>query len=244
VILIIDTLIINQQMDYMKHRSLGFSKEQKLILPFRQRIELRNKSESIKHELMQKDGITSVAITSDVPGESLNRWDTQLLGRQEGSYVLNYMSVEPDFLHEYHLHLIAGRNFNLKQQSDQETAFILNRAATQIMGWPSPEAALGERLSGDTTGVIIGVVEDFHYEGLQTLIKPLTLKWNPHHYRNITVTFQEDRISDVLKAAEQVWTHYNPSYPFEYYFLDDAFDQKYQSEEATGRLFTLSLIHI
>ncbi|MCK5145331.1 hypothetical protein KAR48_01175 [bacterium] len=149
-----------------------------------------------------------------------------------------YYPVLP-LINQYELNLIAGREFNTKQQTDQYATFIINRAAVEEMGWTDPKQALGRKITVDTTGIIIGVVENFHYKGLQNIVEPLALQWVPNRFKRVTLSVNQSRISEILPFAEELWNRYNPNYPFEYYFLDEAFNRQYKTEEQQGRLFSL-----
>jgi len=189
----------------MKNQYLGFDKEQKLIIPVRGMISIEENYETVKAAFSQHSSITGAAVSSKVIGQRLDRWDTELVGEGEDEgRVLNHMYTGPDFLNVYKIDLIAGRNFSLEQGTDAKGTFILNRTAAAEYGW-SPEDALGKRLESIVAGEVIGVVEDFHYMGLQVSIEPLAIFWGPDYFGTITLNVSTENLTEALAFAENKW---------------------------------------
>jgi putative ABC transport system permease protein len=240
--LIAGTLVIYKQLHFMKNQYLGFDKEQKLIIPVRGMLSIEENYETVKASFSQHSSITRAAVSSKVIGQRLDRWSTELVGREEEEgRVLNHMYVGPDFLEVYKIDLIAGRHFSLKQSTDANGAFILNRTAAAEFGW-LPEEALGKRLDSVVAGEVIGVVEDFHYMGLQASIEPLAIFWRPEYFSNITLNLTTKSLPDALAFAESKWNELFPGNPFDYFFLDTYFNRHYQAEERIGKMFSVFTI--
>jgi putative ABC transport system permease protein len=240
--LIAGTLVIYKQLHFMKNQYLGFDKEQKLIIPVRGMLSIEENYETVKAAFSQHTSITDAAVSSKVIGQRLDRWSTELVGREdEEGRVLNHMYVGPDFLNLYKIELLAGRHFSLKQSTDANGAFILNRTAAAEFGW-SPEEALEKRLDSVVAGEVIGVVEDFHYMGLQASIEPLAIFWGPEYFSNITLNISTENLPEALAFAENKWKELFPGNPFDYFFLDTYFNRHYQAEERIGKMFTVFTI--
>jgi putative ABC transport system permease protein len=237
--LIAGTLIVYRQINFMKTQYLGFDSEQKLIIPVRGTLSIEENYEAVKESFMQHASITGATVSSDVPGQSLDRWDTKTVGGgEELSRVLNHTYVGPDFLNEYEITLVAGRFFDKKISTDANETFVLNRMAVEEYGW-TPEEALGKRLEGIFPATVIGVIEDFHHLGLQTTIEPLALAWRPPMFAFITLNTTTESLPNTIAFAKRQWEDLFPGFPFDYYFLDSYFDRQYQSEERVGKMFSI-----
>ena len=233
------TLIIYRQISFMKNQYLGFEKEQKLIIPVRGILSLEDNYETVKTVFSDHPSITGTAVSSHVIGDRLGRWDTQLVGGGENdSRVLNHLYVGPDFLKEYGTQLISGRVFSREFSTDSNDAVILNRKAAAEFGW-SPEEALGKELESVVSGKVIGVIEDFHYQGLQTEIEPLALFWKPPMFQVLSLSLNTENLNQTLAFAKTKWKEIFPGYPFDYFFLDSYFDREYRSEDKMGMMFTV-----
>lgn len=240
--LIAGTLVVYKQINFMKNQYLGFDKEQKLIIPVRGMISIEENYETVKAAFSQHSSITGAAVSSKVIGQRLGRWDTKQVGEGEDeSRVLNHMYIGPDFLNVYKIDLIAGRHFSLEQSTDAKGTFILNRTGAAEYGW-SPEDALGKRLESVVAGEVIGVVEDFHYMGLQAAIEPLAIFWGPDYFGTITLNVSTENLTEALAFAENKWEELFPGNPFDYFFLDTYFNRHYQAEERMGKMFTVFTI--
>lgn len=233
------TLIVYRQINFMKSQYLGFDRHQKIIIPVRGALSIEENYEAVKEAFLQHTSITGASVSSKIPGQRLDRWDTKVIGGGEGqSRVLNHLYVDPDFLKEYRIPLVAGRLFNKEMSTDPKETFVLSRTAVEEYGW-TPEEALGKRLESIFPATVIGVVEDFHYQGLQTTIEPLVIAWRPEMFMLITLSFTTESLPDTLAFTKRKWEELFPGHPFDYYFLDSYFDRQYQSEERIGKMFTV-----
>ena len=240
-ILIIGTLIVFKQTGYMKNQHLGFEQNHKIIIPLRGRISIANNYESVKSEFMEHRLITGAAASNPVPGHGgFGCWSTFISGRENKEFAMNYFYVDHDFIPLYSINMAAGRNFHREMKTDREGAFIINEAAVKAFGWKSNREAIGKRIVGDYGGdekTIIGVTDNFHYRGLQSVVEPVVMVLGPRSFRNITLMAGGENLKETLYFAEKKWQKLFPGKPFEYFFLDTAFNQQYRAEEQTGRLF-------
>jgi putative ABC transport system permease protein len=198
--------------------------------------------DTIKTGFTQNASITGAAVSSKPVGRRLDRWDTELIteGERE-SRALNYLYIGPDFLNEYGIKVIAGRSFRRDFATDLNGTYILNRTGAAEYGW-TPEEAIGKQLECWFAGTVIGVVEDFHYMGLQSQIEPLALVWRPEMFGIITLNIRTDNIPQTLGNVEDQWEKQFPGHPIEYYFLDTYFNRQYQAEDRMGKMFTIFTI--
>ncbi|MGB2906399.1 MAG: ABC transporter permease [Candidatus Aminicenantaceae bacterium] len=238
--LIAGTLGIFRQIDYMKNQSLGLDQTQKLVLPVRERVALDKNYETVKAAFRQGTGVLGATVLSDVPGQQTNRWTTEVvIEGEKRSQDLNYLYVDPDFRETFQIRMEAGRFFSAEMSTDLEQAFVLNLAAVRAYGLSTAEEALGVELETWFKGTVIGVIDDFHYRGLQSTIEPLALVWRPGMFDHIVLDVDTSNLSAVLASVEASWDRLYPVHPYEFYFLDASFNRQYLSEERLGRMLSV-----
>ncbi|UCF65263.1 MAG: ABC transporter permease [bacterium] len=248
--LMIGTSVMLNQLHYMKSKKLGFVQEQVVIIPI-QNENIRNKLESIKHELSSHNSILQVSAASDVPGhnpdysvfvpEGYTLEQTQLLHR---------INCDADFVPTMKMEIVRGRNFSLEFGTDHQDATIINETAAHTYGWTDP---IGKKI-GYFTDVkkgelayrtVIGVVKDFHVASLHHQILPLLLTNSTDYFEDVVVRIQPEDISATLEFLQKKWQEYDPGRPFDYYFLDQRFNDLYQADERLNtiiRYFTFFAI--
>ncbi|HET6254374.1 MAG TPA: ABC transporter permease [Puia sp.] len=234
--LMIATLVVYFQLNYMRSQDLGFNKEQKLIM------DTRNDSAKLafKQSLASIPGVLSNSMASSVPGMFGFPNATTLENGRGEMQVANPIVyfVDYDYLGQMRMKLVAGRYFSRAFGTDSTQAMIINEAAVSQLGYTSPEKAIGKRFEQfGRTGTIIGVVRDFHQRSLQDPIKACTMRVEPRNCDLICATIDGRRASETLKAVEVKWKQLLADRPFSYFFLDEFFDRQYRSEEHFGRLF-------
>jgi len=240
IILIAGTLLVYRQIEFMKHKNLGYDLQRKLVLPIKSPLSIEENHETVRAAFQGIASVAGVSVTSHPPGQQLARWYTDLVGEgEERGEVLNYFYADPAFLREFKVRLVAGRLFQRDMPTDIDQAFLLNRAAVTLFGWASPEEALGRRLKCMFEGRVIGVVEDYHYRGLRTAIEPLAIVWRPEMFDHVILTLTDTSdLPATLAEVQETWEELFPGIPSEYYFLDDAFNRQYLSEERMARMLT------
>ena len=239
IMLIAGTLIVNRQIDYMKGTNLGFDMHRKLVIPVQGILSIEENYETVRTAFLSNKDVVGASIASDVLGQQMNRWYTELVGEgEERAEVLDYLYVDPAFLEEFNLKVLAGRPFQRDMSTDIDQAFILNRSAVRQFGWTSPEEALGKRLKCWFEGRVIGVVEDFHYLGLQSAIEPLTLVWRPEMFDHIILTLETSDLPAALAALDGTWKEFFPGAPSEHFFMDSVFNRQYLSEERVAHMLS------
>jgi putative ABC transport system permease protein len=231
IVLIIGTLIINKQVDYIQSAKLGFDKEQVVMIPD---IGYSNRSEiqALKNNLLQIPGVKKVAISDGIIGGQNWTNGVRLKGAQN-SLLLNFLNIDYDFLDVLNLQLKEGRSFSPQFMSDTADAIILNETAVKQLGIHGP--VLGQQIvwseNDDTTyyAKIIGVVKDFHFTSFRSEIKPFGFVTDLNRQYYFAVKLDAKNVSTTIAALKSVWDK-NVSRPFQYFFLDDTYDKLYQSE--------------
>ncbi len=245
--LLIGTLVVYKQVEFMKNRPLGFDPQQKLIVPS----QLLERFESIKAEFLRNPNITGATACWNVPGRLANTVEARLVGEpEERTQSMNYYYVDDDFIGEYGIELVAGRSFERNRASDIDNTFVLNETASRAFGFGSPEEAIGKKMyegGSGLIGTIIGVTRDFHYRGLQTVVEPLVMQFRPSYFTTLSLTVKMENLGETLSFVEKTWERLQLGRLFTFFFLDADFNRHYRTEENLGRLclmFTLLAIFI
>jgi len=244
--LIIASLIIYLQVDFMKNHDLGFNKSNKVILPIKGGISIDENYEEIKKEFLSNSNVVDISVSSSSIGKDLVNYSAQLANTDDNKdQSMYYMYIDDNFINQFNIELIEGRNFNKEKISDissrdikENGSIILNEAAVKSFGWSSPIDAIGkEIITGLESNIkVIGVVKDFNFKGLQKKIEPLILEFFPDQLGAINITINGSDIKSSLKFIESKWGELYPENPFYYYFLDDDFNKLYAEEEKAGKL--------
>jgi putative ABC transport system permease protein len=155
---------------------------------------------------------------------------------------LKYLTTDFDFMDTYGMQLAAGRNFSRQFITDTAN-YVINETAVQQLGWKSPQNAIGKDLIyGGIKGKVIGVVKDFHFESLHQVILPMVFCLPPPtsgYYNNISIKIDGHNVQSAISSISATWHKYLPDVPFEYTFLDQRFQQLYESEQQQSQLFTI-----
>jgi putative ABC transport system permease protein len=239
-ILIIGTVTMYRQFNFMKNQHLGFKKEQKLVLPLRGGIDIKDNFRTVKNRFLGHPSIYAATVSSTVPGRPVSNFSIKLVGEDDPkSQSMYHLYFDEDFIPEYGISVVAGRAFRKEFKTDFMGGFLINQAAVKAFGWNSPEEAIGKRLQtghGVRINPIIGVTGDFHYRGLQSRVEPLVMEFLPWSFRYITLSINISDLSETLAFVKNRWKSMWPDYPFDYFFLDSDFDHQYRADEQMGNL--------
>ena len=234
--LIIGTLVVWQQLTFMRSQDLGFNQTQKLVLDTRG----DSAKLTLKQEVSRLPGVLTTAMSSSVPGTGNPGAYSQIQNRKGDMQIANLdlYFVDFDYIPVLKMKMIAGRAFSRDFMTDTTHSMILNEAAVKQFGYTSPDQAVGRRFDQwGRNGTIIGVVKDFHFHGLQEVIKPLSMRIEPGGCDLLIVNVDGHNIPTTIGAIEKTWKRMLPDKPFSYFFLDEHFDSQYRAEDRFGRLF-------
>jgi len=236
ILLLIGTAVVYSQLDFMRNGNLGFNKEQTIVIPTNS-----DKNFAVfKQSLSDLPAVLSSTYSSSVFGEGLFNAYTELQNRQGEMQKANLdlYTIDYDFIPQYGLQLVAGRNFSRSMPTDSTQAMIINESAARMLGYASPRQALGRQFAQwGRRGQIIGILKDFHYLSFKQEIKPMVMRIEPFGYYKLSVKLSTARLPETLRTIADKWSRAVPNRPFEYRFLDDVFDEQYRSESRFGRLF-------
>lgn len=238
--LIVCMMVVYNQLEFMREKDLGFDQENIVVLPTSNQI--NSNYENIRNQLLRQPGIVNVSISSRVPSG-------RLLDSQDGSAEVNGelqtintrvadIHVSHNFMDTYGIELIAGRDFNFELASDSTEAFVLNEAAVKAIGWSSPEEAINSAFNyGGREGRVIGVVRNFNFESLHQSIAPIVFLIPQNRINSVSIKMRENMREETLAYLKEQWSYWRPGYPFTYYFVENNFDEQYNTEERLAQVF-------
>ena len=246
VLMIVGTIVISKQINFMKNQDLGFEKSKKLVIPALGGADLTKNYRDIRNAMLNIPGINTISLSSSVPGTPPESYNIVLAGHRDNvNLAMDHIFIDPGFVPAYNLKILAGRNFNYNMKSDEasgkeeETVFLINESAMKRCGWNNPGEALGAYLitgAGGRKGKIIGVVKNFHYEGLQNKIKPVVFEWLTYKFKMITLNISVADISNTMGLIKNKWKQFFPNSLMNSFFLDSEFDRQYTKVEQTAKL--------
>lgn len=239
--LIAGTLIINDQLQFIQNKRLGFDKERLLII--NDAYALGNSLDAFKEELKRHPQVVNVTRTSYLPTPSSRNNTGHFLGRNpkaKDTHVVQSWRVDHDYVSTMEMELVQGRDFSREFSSDS-TAAIINEEAARIFGLENP---LGQEIStfssaeGDiVTYRVIGILKDFHFESMRQKIGPLIMYLG--RSSNFLAIRMKGTVAPFLQEMKGKWDAMASGQPFDYNFLDDRFDNMYEAEVRIGQIISL-----
>jgi predicted permease len=246
ILLLVCTLVVYLQLDFMRNKKLGYDKEHLVYLGMRG--QMREQFDAVKQELLSHPGILAVTASANVPtygysfSNSLWRWEGQ---DPDEEILMRASFVDEDFFKTMGIELLAGRELSREFSTDEDTAVAVNEAAARAMRMTDP---VGRRLTINNSNLTIqGMVKDYHFRSLRQEIAPLILIYSPPSSRVLFVRLRGEDMPRSLAHVEEVWNTFAPGFDFRYRFMDEALDLLYRAEQRTGilfRIFTLLAVTI
>ena len=236
VFMILATLTVYQQLQFLQNRDLGFNKTGLIAVnifgDFRDRE--KNLSETFKERLLQYSNITDVTFAAQIPGEPLSIEHLIPQGRDQSELpTVRLLTVDEDYLKTMQINMIAGQDF--RNYSGNEKHFILNEAAVKILDIKDPVGFPCSSYRGQ--GEIAGVIKDFNFESLHNLVEPLVLEYRKGAENYLIMRCTSKNVSDVLKYAETEFKKIAPDHLFNYSFISDDLNKLYSMETNLGEVF-------
>lgn len=237
ILLIIGTMIMYRQINYMLNKDVGFDKKNLLIIDRAHAV--GPKMKSFKSEVKQISGVLNISSSTAVPGRVNNNNGYGIEGRSEESFLLTTAWVDYDFLDTYGMTLASGRSFDVSYTSDS-TACLINESTVKNFSLAEPmqtrfvEPGDGER----EFRPVLGVVKNFNFESLRNPINPYIMKVQDRRFfwGYITVRLKESDRAATIAAIEAKWKEFVPNTPLQYYFLDEDFEKMYIQEKQNAQM--------
>ena len=240
IILIIGTVIVNSQLNFVQEKNLGWSKDHVLVINRAWAVE--NNEEAIRNELLKNPNINTYSSSWAVPGRINNSFLVWNPETPRGTHhLISGMNVKKDYEKVYDLKVLKGRFFSDEFLSDS-TAVILNETAVKTLGLADP---IGKKITfpgnvpnEDFYLTVIGVVKDFHFESLHQKIRPLVISYLRGQPGFVSLKIAPNNIKATVDYISSVWSKFIPDKPFEYFFIDEDFARLYDNEMRTSKIFT------
>ena len=242
VVLIAGTIIVLQQLRFMRNKDLGININQTLVIkgPGITDSTYSDQLESFKTETNRIPGVLGMTAASNVPGNEIF-W-TRGIRRLSGSFTENVGSVynvgiDHDYIPSFGLNILAGRNYS--KDFNDEDKVILNKSLATLLKYTDFESAIGEkvRLGGDTLE-IAGIIDDYHQMSLKNDKAPLVFRLSTSN-RFFAYKIDSENYQKVLEDVESQWAEFFPGNPFDYFFLDEFFNKQYDSDRRFSSVFSI-----
>lgn len=247
IFLIIYTIVIMQQMNFMQTRNLGYDKDHIVVLPIGGK--MMKDFQGIKEAMAIVPGVEAVTASYETPeyvewGDGISATDEK--GKHDLS--LNAMPVDLDFTKTMKMQLVAGRDFQQSDFAMMDTSneyknfqqpFIINETTAKKLGWTAQQS-IGKIIDKGSPGPVVGVVRDFNFSSLHDPIGPLVMFLGRNYSRTFMVRISGDDIKKTLAGLEMLWKQRIPERPFNYHFLDDDYNKLYEAEQRSSALFSVA----
>jgi len=241
IVLIVGTVIVYRQINFIQQKNLGFNKNQVLII--NDAYALDKQAVAFKEEILKLKGVENGTLSGFLPTPS-NRNSTVMFPEgqldQTKGVSIGQWDIDYDYIPTLGMSLVQGRNFSEDFGTDS-TGVILNETAVKLFGFGDNPIGKGIMLFGDDPQnlkqfKVVGVVKDFHFESLKSNIGALCMMLKPSSGH---VSFRLDARNDlpgIIKQIEAKWNQMAPGQPFSYTFMDESFNAVYTAEQRIGRL--------
>lgn len=242
-VLIVGTIVIYRQMDYIRKKDIGYNREQMLII--NNTDHLGTRVQSFKNELLAMSGVKNITVTGFLPTNyyrsNSSFFPTPDLYTKE-AISMQQWEVDENYIPTMNMEITAGRNFN-KTMGTDSNAIIINEAAARFLGNKDILNRPFYNIEDEETRTlrvfrIIGVVKDFNFSSLREEVQPLALVYKNNN-ATMTVRLQSSNLPSLMDQIKDRWNAQSPGLPFEYSFMDDDFNAFYKGEEKIADIFTV-----
>ena len=246
VLLIVGTMTIYQQLRHMLNSDIGMNINEVMVVERpgiapRDRKAFDSSVDVFRSEVEKHPDIQSVSASVTIPGKQREyKAPAKKYGASDADIkVLRFNSMDYNFLEVFEMEMLAGRAFSKEHVSDQDTSVIISESASKLLGFEKPEDAIGQTLALVDFGwnpIIVGVVNDYHQVSLKKAVDPMIFYCSPYRGEFYSMRIETQNLPEVVNHIEQSWNKAFPGNPYEYFFLDDYFNQQYQNEQRFGNL--------
>lgn len=242
VVLIAGTIMVYKQLKFMRSQGIGANINQTLVLEGAQSVNdslYENIFQPFKTELLAMSQVENVAASTSVMGKEIY-WTNSLRRLDQpdaSSHTMYHLGIDYDFIPAYQMTLLAGRNFSKAFKTDNKAVLLTEKGAEEL-GFTEVTKAVNSKLTrGRDTLTIIGVVASYHHQGLQKSLDPMIILLRPMVRSFYSVKIHTEQTGQALAQIETLWNKFFPADPFNYFFLDEFYDQQYKGEILFGKVF-------
>jgi len=237
IVLIIGTLVVQRQVGFMAEADTGFARDRILTVTVRDEA-LEDQVDTISDAMRAISEVTAVSSSWSLPNNiqpqsSVVRYE----GNENDTRIYAYnTAINYGWIELLEMEIVEGRSFSVDQPGDEWNGLLVNERFREAAGW---DTAVGKTMEYGGRGEnVIGVVKDFHFHSLKRDIEPLVLYLAPKMVSHFLVRFSSTDVSGTISEVEDIMAQFSPDYPFEYAFLDDAYNNMYRSEVRYGQIFS------
>ena len=241
--LLVATLIVQRQLEYMQSVNLGYDREEVVALSYH--YNMRKSVGSLKNELLRTGAAQSVTLAADMPIYIKAGYKIFPGLDTDKEMMITGYSVDPDLVKILGLKIVAGEDFAAEEltrtvayEQETEHAVMLNEAAVKELGWTNEEA-VGKKLNFGSPTYVKAVVGDFYFNSLHHQVGPLATMVHPEQANVILAKLPKGNPAEHLAKMEGIWKSLAPDRPFNYRFVDQEYARMYQTEEKIGAVFSL-----
>lgn len=239
IILIIGTIVIYNQLDYIRSRKIGYNREQVLVLHNTWWLDKQIKT--FRDELTKIPGVENATVTGNLPTATdfnQNGWFRDATLDAKKAVVFTEFRVDENYVSTLGMQIIQGRNFSRDFPTDS-VGILLNESAVKLLGFKDPLNEMLYRPNDSSKPVVyhvVGVVKDFNFSSMHDKVGPLVITL-ADNWGSIAMRVNTKNISSIITQVQNKWNSFVPGQPFSYTFMDNDFNNIYQAEQRTGKLF-------
>ncbi len=243
IILLVATTIIGSQLDFMRNHDKGYDSDQMLVLNFDWDLKVQQNLEYVKRRFLEHPDVASISASRAVPGDFFPNAGTTI--EAPTGEMINkgpaIFEVDDDFVPNFGMEVVAGRNFSRDFPTDTTTSLLVNEAAAKLWGYDNPEDIVGKPFDQwGRQGKVVGVIKDFNYKSLHQDVEPMTLRHSTNRNNSrLAMKLTSKEMGKTLADLEALWVELAPQRPFLTYFVDDSFNEQYEADERFGTMFTV-----
>lgn len=251
ILLIIGTFVVWRQIQFMKSQDMHFNGTNVVSIEayrelFKDPEKASGQIRSLRDELTKETAIDAVSLTQAVPGSYWQNYNGFIYVDSSGSKTVSMrqITVDHNFFDTFRMKILYGRNFSNESKADRQSV-IINETAMKRYGWTDINGKMVRGGGGEESFAVIGVVEDYYYQSLKDEIQPVVHFYNPDVNGKLAIRFHRDRVAEGLELIREKWSALESYEPFDYTFVDKAFDELYKEQEKLGITSTIfSLIAV
>lgn len=240
IVLIIGTIVVFRQLNFIQNKKIGFNKDQLLVINGTGA--LGNGQDAFKNEVAKMSGVKAASFAGYLPVSNSSRNDntfsTEAVMNEKNGFNMQVWNIDYDYIPVMGMEMLKGRNFSPDFGGDS-SGLIINEATAKVIGFDDP---IGKKLyttdgnAGNTQALtIVGVVKNFNFESLRQNISPLCFRLGYNKWATAFKVSAAD-VQSLIKNIEAKWKTMAPGMPFNYQFLDEAFDNMYRAEQRIGKV--------
>ena len=237
VTLIVGTLVVQQQLRYIQRANTGIDRAH-VVSIWIQDEAVRGQYAALKQTLQNHPNVLGVTASRHDPTRISSQSGTrQWEGAEEGQHISVYhTSIHHDYIDLFDIELVEGRDFSEAMATDERKGMLINETMARRLGW---DTAVGKWLNLNRHEArVIGVMKDFNFQSFHQEIAPLALYLDTEWFSRVLVKVRPDEMRETIAFLDKTMAEFSPAYPFEYHFLDDAYNRMYQTETRLGSLFS------